>query len=147
MPAVRDTLQFVLARVVECQTRTSCDVLHRLRHEDLSGTGLRRDPCADVNGDPPELVADDLALTGVYPDAEVDPDLARGSHHRLRALDRHRGGVEGREEPITCGIDLSTTEAVQLGSHARVVHLEEIGPRPVSERDSPFGRTDDVGET
>src|SRR5512132_3344623 len=112
MPAVGDTLQFVLARIVECQTRTGCDVLHRLGHEDLSCTALRRDPCADVNGDPPELVADDLALTGVYADAEVDADLARGPHDRLRAVDRRRGGVEGREESIACGIDLSTAEAV-----------------------------------
>jgi len=66
----------VLARVFECETRTSCDVFHRLRDEDLSGTSLRRNPCADVNGDPAELVADDLALPGVYAEAEVDPDLA-----------------------------------------------------------------------
>ena len=84
-----------------------------------------------MNGDPAELVADHLALPGVYADAEVDPDLARGPDHRLRALDRRCSGVEGRGEPIACGVDLSTAEAVQLGSHARVVHLEEIGPGPV----------------
>jgi hypothetical protein len=56
------------------------------------------------------------------------------------------GGVEGCEEAIAGGIDLAAAVPSQLGANSSIVHLEEIRPRPVAERSSPFRRAHDIGE-
>jgi len=65
---------------------------------------------------------------------------------RLGATDGARGTVEGGEEPVAGGVDLLSPEPLELSAYRGVVALDHVAPRTVSERGSPFGGADDVGE-
>src|SRR5947209_9246878 len=62
MPVARDALEFVLAAILEGEVRTSNEIPYRAGDEGLARPGARRDPCSDVDGYAPELVAENLAL-------------------------------------------------------------------------------------
>src|SRR5262249_40359293 len=105
-----------------------------------------RDPCADMDGNAPELVADDVAFARVQTDPEVHTDLPYGPEHRSRACDGRGRGVEGCEKAVARGIDLAPSVSAQLSAYPGVVHLEEIRPCTVAERAGSLRRADDVGE-
>jgi hypothetical protein len=54
--------------------------------------------------------------------------------------------VKGGEEPVSGGVDLSTTEPAELAANRGVVARHEPLPRPVSEPDGQFGRPHDIRE-
>src|SRR6202035_2358862 len=104
------------------------------------------DPRTDVDREPGELVAVDLALSRV----DAGPDLQAESRHRVddgtRTTDRARRTVECRQEPVACGVDLTTAEADELAPHGRMVGLEQLAPAAVAELARLLGRPDEVGE-
>jgi hypothetical protein len=67
VPAIGDTLQYVLPGVREREPAARDEVDDRSRHKDLTRAGLRRDARADVNGDPRDVVAVDLDLAEWMP--------------------------------------------------------------------------------
>ena len=81
-----------------------------------------------MDRDPSQLLADDLAFAGVKTDPDLDPDLANGRLHGLCAADRGGRRSEGREEPVTGGVDLAAPEAAELRAHPRVMRAEQIAP-------------------
>ena len=63
-----------------------------------------------------------------------------------RAADRAGGTIERGKEPVTRGVELATTEALELTADQRIVRLEKLTPPTVSELCRPRGGADDVGE-
>ena len=58
VPAVGDALKLVLARVLEREARSCCQVLHGLSRQNLRRTGHRCDTGPDDNRDPSRLARD-----------------------------------------------------------------------------------------
>ena len=88
------------------------------------GLGLGRNAGSDVDRDPGDLLADDLALAGVQAGADLEPELAYGGSDRLRAADCSDRPVEGGEEPVAGRVDLATAEAAELLADERVVAFD-----------------------
>jgi hypothetical protein len=82
----------------------------------------------------------------VYPGAYVEPEPAHRLHDRTCAANRACRPVERCEEPVARGIDLDPVEVRKLTPDERVVPLDEISPRPVTELGRFGRRTDDVCE-
>src|SRR5919106_5109232 len=110
LPPTWDALQFVLASVDETQPGAGDEIGDGARGEHLSRVGEVADAGAEMHGDPAEIVASALALTGVYAGADLD---AQGPH-RLRCCHGvpHRpcGAVEGGEEPVPGCLHLTAAE-------------------------------------
>src|SRR5204863_2970095 len=70
-PLVRHALELVEAAVLESDPRSRHEVLHGLRHEDLTRTCRRRHARCDVHGDPAELLPHLLALARVHAGPDV----------------------------------------------------------------------------
>jgi hypothetical protein len=67
------------------------------------------------------------------PGAHGDPETSDGACDRLGTADAAGGSVEGRQKPITGGVDLAAAEPRQLGenaaslsSHARIQRPSHI---------------------
>ena len=82
----------------------------------------------------------------MQPDPDLDPEAPRAIAYRTRAADGTGGAVEGRDEAVTCRVDLATTESLQFGSHHGVVVIEASPPRAITEVGRMGSRVDDVGE-
>lgn len=107
---------------------------------------LGRHPRADVDGDAADLPVHLLALPCVEPGADLDPQLGNCAHDLMRAADRPRRPVEGREEAVPGSFDLDSPTLSQQPPNQRVVLLEEIVPTSVSELRRRRRRPDDVRE-
>lgn len=70
----RDALQLVLASVFEGQSTPDDEVPHGLRDEHLRRLGERTDAGPDRDGDPRDVGAVELDLTGVEPATDLDPE-------------------------------------------------------------------------
>ena len=64
----------MLSALVELDSRARDEVFDRPRDQDLAGGGQGRHPGRDVDGEPAEVVAANLAFSGVEPDPKLDPD-------------------------------------------------------------------------
>jgi hypothetical protein len=62
--------------------------------------------------------------------------------HRWRPLRT----VEGRQKPITRGVDLAAAEPRQLSPNPPVMRLQQLPPRTITQLAGPFRGTNDVGE-
>jgi hypothetical protein len=100
VPAVGDTLQFVLAGVFEDESGTCDEVLHSLRDENLGGVSLRTDPSPYRDCDTTHVVAQDLALAGMQPRTDLNPEWLHPRRDRFGTPDRAGGTIEGREESV-----------------------------------------------
>src|SRR5262249_26067496 len=98
------------------------------------------------NGQPADLLADDLALARVKPAAHLEIERPHFVPYPARAADRARGSVEGGKEAVAGRVDLASAESRQLASRRRVVLAQHVAPAPIAERERTFRRADDVGE-
>jgi|SRR5882724_8513563 hypothetical protein len=73
-----NALEAVESAVGQTQAGASDQVPHRRRGENLAGPGRRRDSRGDVDGDPSEAVADDLAFPRVHARSRGDPERSHG---------------------------------------------------------------------
>src|SRR5918912_3540752 len=133
LPRPGHALELVLAALLEGDPRAGDEVAHRARDEDLTRPGQRRDPRAGVDGDPAHLPVRELALAGVEPCAELEPEAAHAVADRARGADRACGPVEGGEEAVAGGVDLAPAVARELAADGGLVRLEQLAPAPVAE--------------
>jgi hypothetical protein len=94
VPVARDAFQRVPAPVGELDIRARDEIAHRVRDEYLARACQRGNPSTGVHGDTSPVVAPYLALTGVQPVSDLDPEPACVLGDRMRAVDRPRGPVE-----------------------------------------------------
>src|SRR5438034_7939679 len=134
--------EFVLALVVELEPRAGGQVLDRAGHDDFARLSKRGDVGTGGNREPGHLALVQLALARMNPGAQFEPDLVDALHDPLCAPDGARRAVEGREEPVACGVPLDSPEARELPADESMVALEE--PAPLW---SPSSRANSVERT
>ena len=105
-PLAGDALQLGCLALLELELRAGDEILDRSRHEHLPGTRRVRHAGADVHGDPADLAAHLLALTGVEARPDLEPERANRVDDRRGAADGARGPVEGGEETVAGRLDL-----------------------------------------
>src|SRR5829696_1971399 len=145
-PRARNTLELVLAAVLELDPRTCDEVLHGRRDENFAGSGERSYACADRDGDAGDLVVVQLALARVQAGTKLDAEGAHLLGHGLRAADRPRRAVERGEEAVARSVLFLAAKARELAPHERVMTSQQLTPALVAELTDPLGRPDDVRE-
>src|SRR5687767_8650653 len=112
--------------MLELDSRPRHQVLHGARDDHLPRPGLAGHARADADGDSRELAVVQLALAGVQARAQLEPELTDVGDDRLRAANRSRRPVEGREETVSRGVELCPAEARELTPHGGVMPRKEI---------------------
>src|SRR3954467_9255495 len=99
----------------------------------------RRHPRADVHSDATDIAPDELALPGVEPGPDGQPEQAGDRvADGACAPDRSGRAVECREKAVADALDLPAPEAVQLVPDHRVVALQQVPPPPVAQLGGPL---------
>src|SRR5512132_2229216 len=130
-PTAGDALQLVLTGVVEPQTRTRDEVLHRLRDQDLAGPADGGYSRADRNGEAAALVLDQLAFAGMHAGPDLDPQIADPFGHLQRAADRAGWTVERGVEAVARRVVLLPAPPLERCPHDRAILQHEFLPRVV----------------
>jgi len=100
-----------------------------------------------VDGEATDLVTDHLALAGVQPGTDLDPERADSQADGASAAHAARGAVEGGgEDSIPGGVDPTAAEAGKLPPGDGVVAVEHVVPSAVADHGRLLGGADDVGE-
>jgi hypothetical protein len=115
-PLAGDPLELVLATFLESEVRPCDEVFDGRGHEHFAGPGPRRNACADVEREPRKPFIDRLALAGVQPGSQLEPEAPRTLPNRGGAANRPNGTVESGQETASRCFELATAEAVQLGA-------------------------------
>ena len=105
-------------------SRTVDEVFDSVRHEHFPCAGLRSDSCRDVDGDPTDVVAAPLTLTGMQTTANIDAYLRHAVCNCDGAQNRSRGAVERRQYSVAGVLDDSTLEKIDLGTGDFVVAVQ-----------------------
>src|SRR5919197_3887134 len=87
-PRAGDALQLVLAALLEVDPGAGDEVANGARDEHLARPGERRHARAGVHGDPAHLPVRQLALAGVEPGAQLEPEAAHAVADRAGCSDR-----------------------------------------------------------
>jgi hypothetical protein len=146
LPSTRHALEVVHAALGEADSGAEHKVFDRPRDEHLACLRGVTDARRDMNGDPGEVIANQLAFAGVKTSSYLDPEVARLLADCASALDRPRWTVEAGEETISGLFDLATPEAPELRAHHRVVALAQLPPSAVAELGGTASGGDDVRE-
>src|SRR5262245_46949124 len=86
-PGSRDALELVFTAVGEHQSRARHQVLHRARHDDVAAAADGHHSGADVHGEPTDLLSSHLHLSGMYADADREPNSSQSIVERASAAD------------------------------------------------------------
>src|SRR5205823_12349965 len=92
-PAARHTFELVESALLEREGTAHDGAEYGARHEYLSVCCQPADARGDVHGHAADVLADQLALARVHPDAHVYAQLARGFGDCERAATRARGSA------------------------------------------------------
>jgi hypothetical protein len=145
-PLAGDALELGDAAVLEVQVRAGDEILDRGGDEHLAGPGERGDASTDVDGEPGDLVACELALAGVQPGSHLEAELGDGGPDRRGAADGADRPVEAGEEAVAGRIHLNPAEARKLPADGSVVLVQKLAPAAVAKLRHHLGRADDVRE-
>ena len=74
MPFAGNALQWRDTTAAKAKARPGDEILHGARYQYFPGAGQRRDPRPDVDGDPADIIADDLAFARVQAGADIDAE-------------------------------------------------------------------------
>jgi hypothetical protein len=83
----------------------------------------------------------------VQPGAYRQTEIVHPLDDRAGAADRSRWAVEGGQEAVAGGFDLTAAKSQQLAPYHRVVTAEQIAPAPVTELGCVCRRVHDVCKT
>ena len=104
------------------------------------------DSRAGMDCDPSRLTVGDFALAGVQSCAYLETEIAQRADYGIGTANGACRAVEGCEEAVAGGVDLSAAEAKQFAPDQLVVALEQFPPTAVAQFGCPRRRSDDVGE-
>jgi hypothetical protein len=99
-----------------------------------------------VYGNAGDFLIGGLSLSNVQAHPDRDAQLPDCRDDRLGCTNRLGRLVEGGEEPVSSGIDLSTMEPMELSANRSVVRRHKSLPRPIPEADGQVRRPDDIRE-
>src|SRR6266540_4306667 len=132
-PIAGYSLEGVRSAVLELDPRPHHQILDGARDEHLSGRGLGAHTGTDVDSHAGNVIPMQLALAGVEPRPNVDPQSVDLVGDRAAAADPPCGSVERRQEAVPHGLDLTTVEAAELMANEVVVFLYNRPPAAVAQ--------------
>src|SRR6266545_5142480 len=145
-PSAGDTLELVLAAIVEGEAGARHEILDGLRYEYLGGPGVSCHARPDCHAEAADLAVDQLALAGVRSRSYLDTQIAYLRGDLKGAAYCACRPVEGRVEAVAGGVDLDAPPAPQGVAHDRMVLMHQRLPPRVAKRGLLLSRPDDVGE-
>src|SRR5215813_10461712 len=134
------------AAFLERQAGARDEISHGIGDERLARTRQSSHARADVNGDPTELLSNDLAFASMAPGTYFDAERADARRDRLSAANGSGRAIERRKEAVARRIDLASTKAHELSASQVVVAVEQLVPAMVAKVSSVVGGSHDVGE-
>ena len=99
-----------------------------------------------MNSNPANLLAGGFGLSDMQARPDRDAELPNCLDDRIGGANSLGRPLKRGEEPVPGGIDLATTEPVELPANRSVVGRHKLLPGTVSESDGHLGRPDDIGE-
>src|SRR4029453_2985424 len=114
LPAVGDALEAVGAAGLEGEPGPGAQVLPPPGEDDLTRPGGRHHPGGDVDGDPADVVAEQIDLAGGQPHPHPQAQGGEAGPEAVAGPDGPGGPVEGGQEPVPGGLDLAAPEAAEL---------------------------------
>jgi hypothetical protein len=99
----------------------------------LTASRCGRDAGCLVHGDSADVIADQFDFGSVDPLPDLDAKAADGVADPDGRTDRPGRTIEDREESIAGGLNLTTTEAVELVADEAVVTPQKLAPRAVTD--------------
>src|SRR5580700_8683471 len=99
-----------------------------------------------MHRDPTDVGAADLHLPRMNPNSHGEVEPSHGLAHCERATNRLRRAVEGRQDPVACGLHQSAAKALDLAARKPLVAIQQLTPPFITHVASTSGRIDDVGE-
>src|SRR6266568_6821072 len=141
-PLFWDAFECLFAAVLEPDSGTRDEIGHRSRDKDFGRARERRDSCADVNGDAPDIIASQLHFSGVQTGAHFDAERPDRLDKRARTPDRFAWPVECREMPVAGRIDEPASEFRDLNSGDAVNSIEKLLPASIAKLRGAFCRAD-----
>src|SRR4030095_3962174 len=108
--------QRAYAAIRETDPRAGDQVVHRTRHQDLTRSGERSDARADMQRNATQRTLVQLALAGMNPGPDLQPEPLYGRIGGQGAPDRARRTVERSDKAIAGGIHLATAQPFDLGA-------------------------------
>src|SRR5207302_9993767 len=118
--------------LIELGSGAGDEIFHGGGDQHFTGSGLSRDPRADVDREAGDLFADEFALASVQSCTDFEPKRTERFRNRVGTADRSDGAVEGGEESVAGGVDFSPAEATEVSTDERVVLLHECAPAGVA---------------
>src|SRR4051812_29625895 len=106
-------LQLVHSTVFELDARAGDEILDGAGDEHLARPGERGHACTRVDGNAGDVAVVELALAGVEPGTNREPERHHAVADGGRAPDRASRAVEGREEAVAGRVDLVAAEALE----------------------------------
>jgi hypothetical protein len=100
--------------VLKGQRRARNQILYGRGYQHFAGLSEGRDAGSDMNGDPAEVVAYDLALARVQTGSNLDPERLDAVRDGASTADGPGRAVESGEKTIAGGPDLAAAEAHKL---------------------------------
>jgi hypothetical protein len=123
----------MLPVTIELDSCSGDEVFHGPGDHDLPRSRQRCDPGGNVDREPSQIVASDLAFPTVQADPDLETKWRQRLGHGLRATDRPRRPIEGHNETVSGGIDLAAAIVPQLRADNPVMAIEDAPPRLVSD--------------
>jgi hypothetical protein len=99
-----------------------------------------------MDRDSPQPIAHLFGLAGVQAGPDCDPQPAQSLNERAGAANRPRRLLEGSEEAVAGGVDLTTPVLSKQPPDDRMVPLDELTPATVAQICCQLGRANDVRE-
>ena len=133
MPSFGNSLEFLLTRVLEDETRARDQVFDGLGYEYFGGSGLGADASRDRDGDTGDVVVLERHLSRMQPCADLDaqrPHVLRDGPGTPNCASR---SIERRQESITEGLYLPTPVSSDLFTDDRVMSLTCFLPYAITD--------------
>ncbi len=136
----------MLPTLGKADSGTRDELGHRLCDKNLARSGQRRDPRADVDADPVNVIALGLDFARMHAGPDLEPKSAHAFDDGRGAANGLLGTFERRQKAVADGLDRSAVKMCQFCAYQLIVRPEKSPPATVTELSSPLCRTHDVGE-
>jgi hypothetical protein len=117
---------------LEVQARAGDQVFYRSRYEDFACRRSRRDTCGNVDGDALYIMVSDLDLPGMQATADFNTQRTDGLGDRASTSDPASRPVEGGEEAVSQGFDLTAPVTREFAPYRCVMSVKQVVPALVA---------------
>src|SRR5690242_9590617 len=96
------------ASILELESRSGNQLTQGARYDDFARPGRRHHSVGNMHGNPGDLLAGRLGLSGMQSGSDREAQLGDRRNHGLGGANRLGRLVKRGEEPVSRGVELST---------------------------------------